>query len=146
MILPLGSAHQEEKNLQIRIKLDLNDDFVEQINQHTHTHPPSQTNCKVAKVRAVIKWPTTGAVMVKQQISAQQLATISEGAEINLLVVQNLHRYIRYAHQEKNLPPLSINITAIPVLPVEFQTKTNGDQFLLFDSGAGAADRIIAFA
>ena len=37
MILPLGSAHQEEKNLQIRIKLDLNDDFVQQMNQHTHT-------------------------------------------------------------------------------------------------------------
>ena len=60
--------------------------------------------------------------------------------------VENLRHNIHSARQERNLPPLPINIAAIPVLPIEFQTTTCGDQFLFFDSGAGAADRIIAFA
>ena len=60
--------------------------------------------------------------------------------------VENLRRNIHSARQERNLPPLPINIAAIPVLLIEFQTTTSGDQFLFFDSGAGAADKIIAFA
>ena len=127
-----------------RVKLDPNDDFVELTNQHTH--PPYQTNCEVAKVRAGIKRRTTETVMTNQQILAEQLGGISEGAAINLPAVENLRRNIRSARQERNLPPLPINNAAIPVLPIEFQTKRSGDQFLFFDSGAGAADRIIAFA
>ena len=84
--------------------------------------------------------------MTNQQILAKQLGGISEGAAINLPAVETLRRNIHSARQERNLPPLPINIAAIPVLPIEFQTTTSGDQFLFFDSGAGAADRIIAFA
>ena len=127
-----------------RVKLDPNDDFVEQTNQHTH--PPNQTNCQVAKVRAGIKRRATDTAMANQQILAEQLGGISEGVAINLPAVENLRHNIRSARQERNLPPLLINIAAILVLPIEFQTTTSGDQFLLFDSGAGAADRIIAFA
>ena len=109
-----------------RVKLDPNDDFMEQTNQHTP--PPNQTNCEVAKVRAGIKRRAT------------------EGTAINLPAVENLCRNIRSARQERNLPALPITIAAIPVVPIEFQTTTSGDQFLFFDGGAGAADRIIAFA
>ena len=48
--------------------------------------------------------------------------------------------------QERNLPPLPMNIATIPVFPIEFQRTASGEQVLLFDSGAGAADRIIAYA
>ena len=105
-----------------RVKLDPNDDFMEQTNQHTH--PPNQTNCEVAKVRAGIKRHAT------------------EGTAINLPAVENLCRNIRSARQERNLPALPITIAAIPVVPIEFQTTTSGDQFLFFDGGAGAADRM----
>ena len=44
-------------------------------------------------------------------------------------VVENLRRNIRSARQEKNLPPLPMNIAPILILPVKFQTATNGDQF-----------------
>ena len=127
-----------------RVRIDLNDHFVEQTNQHTY--PSSQTNCKVAKVRPGIKQRSTENVMTNQQILAEQLTRTSEGAEINLAVVENLRQNIRSTLQERSLPQLSINTAAIPVLPIEFQTTTSGDQFLLFDSGAGAADRIIVFA
>ena len=61
---------------------------------------------------------------------------------INLPVVENVRRNIRSVHQERNLPSPPMNIAAIPVLPIELQTATSGDQF---NNGAGAADRIIAF-
>ena len=83
--------------------------------------------------------------MTNQQILAVQLGGISEGPAINLPAVENLRRNICSACQERNLPPPPINIAAIPVLPIEFQTTRSEDQFLFFDSGAGAADKIIAF-
>ena len=83
--------------------------------------------------------------MTNQQILAEQLGGRSEGVAINFLVAENLRRNICSARQERNLPPLPINITAIPVLPIEFQTTTRWEQFLFFDSDAGAADRIITF-
>ena len=61
---------------------------------------------------------------------------------INLPVVENVRRNIRSVHQERNLPSPPMNIAAIPVLPIELQTATSGDQF---NNGAGAADRIITF-
>ena len=75
-----------------RVKLGPNDDFVEQTNQHTR--PPSQTNCEVVKVRAGIKQRATETVMTNQQILAEQLGGISEGATTNLPVVENLCRNI----------------------------------------------------
>ena len=68
-----------------RVNLDLNDDFVEQTIQHTH--PPSQTNCEVAKVRAGIKWHATKTVITNQQILVEQLTGIFEGAGINLPLI-----------------------------------------------------------
>ena len=53
------------------------------------------------------------------------------------------HRAVR---QERNLPPLPLNCTAIPVLPHQYQVTENGDQFLLFDSGVGDAERILLFS
>ena len=35
------------------MKLDSNENFLEQINEHTH--PPSQSNCEIAKVKGNIK-------------------------------------------------------------------------------------------
>ena len=96
-----------------RVKLHLNDDFVEQTNEHTY--PPSQTNCQVVKVRAGIKQRATQTVTTNQQILAEQLTGISACAAANLPLAKNLRRNIHSARQERNLPPLSINITAIPV-------------------------------
>ena len=86
--------------------------------------------------------------MINQQILAEQLEEISQGAAFNLLVVENLRRNIRSARKEKNLPPLPINIAEIPVLPIEFQKTTSRNQFCFLTAVLvpGAADRITAFA
>ena len=89
-----------------RVKLDPNDDFVEwRINTCIHLVNPT------VKLQ---KW------------ERQYLRGVSEGAVINLPVVENLCRNIRSAHQKRILPPLSINIAAILVLPIEFQVTTSG--------------------
>ena len=46
---------------------------------------------------------------------------------------------------KRYLLPIPVKIAAISVFFIEFQTTTSGDQFLFFDSGASAADQIIAF-
>ena len=66
-----GCVLRRKKHCKARVKLDPNDDFVKQTNHHRH--PPSQTNCKVAKLRAEIKRPATETVMTNQQILAEQL-------------------------------------------------------------------------
>ena len=110
-----------------RVKLDPNDDFIEQTNQHTHL--PSQTNCEVAKVRAGIKRRTMETILTNQKDLAEQLGGISEGEVINLPVVENLPRNIRFGRQERILPSLPINIATIPALPNDFQTTASGNQF-----------------
>ena len=101
-------------------------------------------------MREGIKRRATWTVMANQQFLAEQLVGISEGVAINLPVAEHLCQNMRFSRQGRNFPPLPINIAAITVLPIEFQTTTSGDKFLLFEqffvtSGAGAADRIIAF-
>ena len=64
-----------------------------------------------------------------QQILAEQLVRISEGVAISLHVVENLHPSICYACQQANLLP--INIAAIPIFPVKFQT-TSRDYFIIW--------------
>ena len=71
-----------------------------------------------------MKRRTTETVFTNQQIFAEQLARTFQGEEINLPVVENLRQIIRSARQERSLPPLPINIAAIPVLPIEFQITT----------------------
>ena len=100
-----------------RVKLDPNDDFVEQTNQHTHSL--SKSNCENSKVR----------------MGRKQCPTETE----------NLRRNIRSARNGKNLSPLPINIVEIPVLLMEFQKNNKQRSVLFFGSGAGAADKIIAF-
>lgn len=138
------SVLRRKGHCKARVKFDINDDFVEQTNQYTC--PLSQINCEFVKVRARIMWRATEAVMTKAQTLADQLARVSEDAAINLPVVENLRQNIHSAPQERNLPLLCINIAAIPVLLIELEITTSGDQFLLFDRGVRDAHRIVTFA
>lgn len=66
-------------------------------------------------MRAGIKQRATYTVMTKQQILAEQLTGVFACAAANLPLAENLRRNTHSARQERNLPLLSINITAIPV-------------------------------
>lgn len=126
-----------------KVKLSPTGEFIEQFNEHTH--PPSQTACEVAKVKANIKRKAVTTQEPTQDILADTLQNVSEGAAVNLPSMATLRRNVRYYRQERNLPANPINREAIPELPDEFRVTANGEQFLTYDSGVGDEERVFIF-
>ena len=127
-----------------RIKLSPTDDFLAETN--AHTHPPSQTKCEIAKVKANLKRKAETTHDTSRQILAAELQNIPEDAAVNLPSMNTLSRNIRAARQERDLPQNPLNRQAIPILPNNYQVTSTGDQFLAYDSGVGDANRILIFA
>ena len=65
---------------------------------------------------------------------------------MNLPSMNTLARNIRATRQERDLPPNTMNLQAIPILPNNYQVTSTGDQFLAYDSGVGDPNRIMIFA
>lgn len=127
-----------------KVKLTLTDNFVEEVN--VHTHPPSQPQVEVAQVKASIKRKTETTNDTCQQILGSELQNISQSAAVNLPQLNSIRRNIRAQRQDRNVLPTPLRRQDIPVLPQQYQVTAAGDQFLLFDSGVGDAERIFIFA
>lgn len=89
---------RKKRHLKAKIRLDPNNDFVEQVNQHTH--PSSQAKYESTKVEAGIKQRLMETVMTSQQVLAEQLARTSEGAAINLALLEKTSK-ISVQHVKK---------------------------------------------
>ena len=111
-----------------------------------HTHTPSQTQVEVTKAKASIKRKAEATEETSQQILASELRNTSEEAAANLPSLDALKRNIRHAREERNMLQNPQTPKEIPVLPQEYQLTTNGNQFLVFDSGIGDPERIFIFA
>ena len=85
---------------------------------------------------------------LKKQVSklASALRNISEGAAANLPSLDALKINICHVREERNMLSNPQTREEIPVLPQEYQLTTNGNQFLVFDSGIGNPERIFIFA
>lgn len=127
-----------------KIKLTAEDVFSEELNEHTH--PPSQTNVEVRKVKASVKERANNCNDTSQQILGDKLQDVSEAAAVNLPAINNMRRNIRRQRQEHNVQPIPQRREEIPVLPNGYQITNRGDRFLLHDSGVGDVNRIIVFA
>ena len=127
-----------------RVKV-LNDQIIERINDHTHA--PNQTNVEVTKTRAIMKRRAETSIDAPQRIISDGLAQASAAVAVNLPRIENVRRTIRrYRENNPGLPANPQNRAGIPVIPNDLQTTSNGDRFLLHDSGVGDANRIIVFA
>ena len=146
MMFHHGSVYWRRRgHCKARVNISVSDDFIEQTNEHTH--PPCQTNCEVAKVKAGLNVELKVCTNdTSQQILSVELSVISESVGTNLPSMEVLRRNIGAARQERNFPPLPINRAAIPMLPRQYQQTENGQQFLIFDSGVGDAERILIFS
>ena len=125
-----------------KIKLDEAGNFLERINYHTHA--PSETKCEIAKVRANIKRRATETQDPAQVILGIELGGISEAAAINLPALHHITRNIRLQRQVNQQLPILAN-RDVPELPLRYQRSYANEQFLIFDSGQGDADRIFIF-
>ena len=123
--------------------MNANDDFVEQVQEHTHA--PSATRCKLTTVRASIKRKVSTTHDTTQQILGIELANLTPTAAVNLPNLSNLRRNIRRQRQEQNILPNPLKKEDVPVLPHEYQLSRTGKRFLLFDSGVGDITRMFIF-
>ena len=121
----------------------MNGEFVGEINEHTH--PPSQDQIEVTKIKASIKRRSQATHDTLQQILGAALQNISETAAVNLPQINNLKRTIQSQQKDNDLPPTPLRREDIPVLPERYQVAKAGEQFLIFDSGVGDNERILIF-
>ena len=121
---------RRRKECKAKIKLDEAGNFLERINYHTHA--PSETKCEIAKVRANIKRRATETQDPAQVILGIELGGISEAA-------------IRLQRQVNQQLPIPANREDVPELPLQYQRSYANEQFLIFDSGQGDADKIFIF-
>jgi hypothetical protein len=127
-----------------RVKITATDEFIEHTNEHTH--PSSEINCELSTITSNLKRRATDTMDTSQQILGAELTNISEGAAVNLPIIDHLRRNIRRTRENRDAPPLPANREAIPDLPNEFRITSNGEPFLIFDSGIGDLNRILIFA
>ena len=118
-----------------RVKLTSDDQFIEQTNEHTH--PPLQTNCELARVKAGIKRRAETSNDTSRQILAGELGGVTETTIVNLPSMETLRRNIRAACQERNTPSQP--------LKQQYCETEDGQNFLIFDSGVADPDRILIF-
>ena len=126
-----------------KVKLSPLDEFLDEI--HEHTHVPSQTECQVTKVKSGIKRQAEETEETTQQILGTELQNISDGVGANLPSLETLRRNIRHSCQDRNMPPTPSHREDIPDLPPAYRTTTNGDPFLVYDSGVEDEERILIF-
>ena len=144
--LPKGLASWEcyerrKGNCKEKVKLNAINDFVEQVQEHTHA--PSATGCELTKVRASIKRKASTTHDTNQQTFGTELANITQTAAVNLPNLSNLKHNIHRQRQEKqNILPNHLRKEDVPMLP---HTGT-GKGFSLLDSDVGDINRMFIFA
>ena len=87
--------------------------------------------------------PWTISIDAPQRILSDGLANAAAAA-VNLSRIEHVRRTIR--RYREGDPAVPQNRADVPVIQNEFQSTSNGDRFLLYDSGVGDANRIIIFA
>ena len=118
----------------------MNGELVGEINEHTH--PPSQDQIEITKIKASIKWGSQATHDTPQQVLGAALQNISETAAVNLPQINNLKCTIHSQRKDNDLPPAPLCREDIPVLPGRYRVTKAGKQFMFFDSGVG----ILVFA
>ena len=75
-------------NCKAKVKLNIIDDYVEQVQEHTHA--PSATRYELTKVRASIKRNASTTHDTTQQILGTELANLTPTTTVNLPNLSNL--------------------------------------------------------
>ena len=137
-------TERRKKTCKARVKLD-NDRIIDRVNDHTHA--PNQTRVETAKVRATTKRSAETTLDAPNRIISDSLAQASDAVAVNMPSLDNVRRTIRrYRAENTALPANPQTRAAVPAIPNNLAVTSNGDRFLLYDSGVGDANRILVFA
>ena len=128
-----------------KVKCHMNGELARETNEHTH--PPSQDQTEVKKIKASINQRSQATHDTPQQILGAALQNVSETAAVNLSQINNLKGTIHSQRKGNDLPPTPLRGEDIPVLPERYYQVTKVcEQFLIFDSGYGDNERILILA
>ena len=113
-----GSAKLEERVSECRasIKLDKLDNFVEQVNEHSH--PLSARKCETIKIKESIKRRACDSLDNPREIVSAEVQNVSETVAVNLPSLDHLGRYRH---------PNPVAREALPELPPEYQVTSAGE-------------------
>ena len=139
----MGVWKRRKEKCKAKIILDKTGNFLERINNHNHA--PSETKYEIVKVRANIKRRATETQDPSQVVLGRELGGISEAGAINLPALHHIRRNIWFQRAVNQQLPNPANREDVPELPIEYQQSWANEQFLIFDSGQGDADRIFIF-
>ena len=139
----MGVWKRRKEKCKAKIILDKTGNFLERINNHNHA--PSETKYEIVKVRANIKRRATETQDPAQVVLGRELGGISEAGAINLPALHHIRRNIWFQWQVNQQLRNPANREDVPELPIEYQQSWANEQFLIFDSGQGDADRIFIF-
>jgi hypothetical protein len=111
---------------------------------HEHTHGPDPARREVLRAVQQMKTRAEETEETPQQIITQSVSTITRDAAAKLPTVHHLRRDIRRVRQRAN-NPIPVPLTAEElVIPDQYKSTSDGQNFLLYDSGP-AVNRILIF-
>ena len=116
------------------VKLDKLDNFVEQVNEHSHPH--SARKCETIKIKESIRRRARDSLDNPREIVSEEVQNVSETVAVNLPSLNHLGRYCH---------PNGVVREALPQLPPEYQVTSAGERSLIHDSGIGDEKRILIF-
>ena len=101
-----------------------------------HNHDPSNISIKYTKSRYAMKAQV--ALIKPSQIFAQVVSTCEDDVQAMMPREENCKRTMRY---QRPAPPVPQSFVDVP-LSAEFTITTNNQQFLLYDNGQNAVNRM----
>ena len=103
-----------------------------------HTHEPSKQDVSCREMKAGIKRRARDSQDSSHHIVSESIQTISEGTVTKRLNLNSLKRIVQRERARTLAAPVQPATLDELVLPDEYQKTAKGEQFLLYDSGAGA--------
>ena len=105
-----------------------------------------QTECKVTQVKAGTKRLAEETEETTQQMLGAELRNVSDGEAANLPSLEKIRKNVYRFCQGRNMPPIPAHRENILDLPHEYNTTTDRDSFLVYNSGVRDKERIFIFA
>ena len=130
--------------MECKAKLKVKDEVVVG-SLHQHTHAPDEARIEVLSTRANIKRRVEETEEPPQQILGREMENLSQAAVVKMVPQRFIHRAVRRVRQANHAPiPIPTDRSTL-ALPEEYTTLSNGEIFLLHDSGNGDVNRILIF-
>jgi hypothetical protein len=136
------SKRRNKAECKAKIKIH-GEQLVGRCNEHSHGPDPSQL--EVCKVVQQMKQLAEETEATPQQIITQSITTITEDAKAKLPSIPHIRRNIRRQRQTLKHPLSDPRNVDDIIIPEQYTMTQDGQQFLLFDSGAKSKGRMFLF-